>query len=99
MSVAMLIDNPNGTPESYAALRDAMEVDGPIGGVLHLAGPSPHGGWRVIEIFDSVEDASGFLRDRFQPALASLGFSGPPPKPEFWPVESLLTAPTASSTG
>ena len=91
MSVAMLIDNPNGTRESYVALRNAMRVDGPIGGALHLAGPSPNGGWRVIEIFESVEDASSFLKDRFQPALASLGFDGPEPTPEFWPVEALLT--------
>ena len=91
MSVAMLIDNPNGTRESYTALRDAMQVDGPIGGTLHLSGPSPNGGWRVIEIFESVEDASSFLKDRFQPALASLGFDGPPPTPEFWPIEALLT--------
>lgn len=91
MSVAMLIDNPNGTRESYTALRNAMQVDGPIGGALHLAGPSPNGGWRVIEIFESVEDASSFLKERFQPALASLGFDGPPPAPEFWPVEALLT--------
>ena len=95
MSVAMLIDNPIGTRESYVALRDAMNVDGPIGGALHLAGPSPNGGWRVIEIFDSVEDASSFLKDRFQPALASLGLDGPAPTPEFWPVEALLTGDPA----
>ena len=96
MSVAMLIDNPNGSKESYAALRQAMSVDGPIGGVLHLAGPGPDGGWRVIEIFDSVEDASGFLKDRFQPALAEIGFEGTPPTPQFWPVEALLTGDAAT---
>lgn len=98
MSVAMLIDNPSGTPESYAALRTALNVDGPIGGVLHLAGPSPSGGWRVIEVFDSVETASSFLKDRFQPALAELGFNDPPPKPEFWPVEALMTGSSVLTT-
>ncbi len=91
MSVAMLIDNPTGSQETYEALRAKLEVDGPIGGVAHIAGPSPTGGWRVIEIFESTEAASRFLRERFAPALAELSENGSPPEPQFWPVHSVLT--------
>jgi hypothetical protein len=91
MTVAMMVDNPAGSQELYEALRAELRFDGPLGGAVHIAGPSPNGGWRVIEIFDSSEAASRFLRERFAPALAKLGFSGEPPKPELWPVHACLT--------
>lgn len=91
MSVAMLIDNPTGSQETYEALRVKLELDGPVGGVAHIAGPSPNGGWRVIEIFESSEAAGRFLKERFAPALAELGFNGTPPQPQFWPVHSVMT--------
>jgi hypothetical protein len=91
MSVAMLIDNPTGSQEAYEALRAKLALDSPAGGVAHIAGPSPNGGWRVIEIFESSEAAGRFLKERFAPALAELGFNGPPPQPQFWPVHSVMT--------
>ena len=91
MSVAMLIDNPTGSEETYEALRSRLELEGPIGGVAHIAGPSPNGGWRVIEVFESSEAASRFLKERFAPALAELGIGGTPPQPQFWPVHSVMT--------
>ncbi|MGH9010849.1 MAG: hypothetical protein ACRDYF_13525 [Acidimicrobiia bacterium] len=92
MPVAMLIDNPDGSQELYETLRAKLRLDGPLGGAVHVAGPGPNGGWRVIEIWESVEEAGRFLRERFQPALAELGFTGRPPEPEFWPVHTCLTA-------
>ena len=86
MSIAMLIDNPAGSRELYERLLDSMGHDLPLGGTLHLAGPAPDGGWRVIEIWDSPEEAKRFLTERFAPALRAAGFDGPPPTPQFWPV-------------
>lgn len=97
MSVAMLIDNPNGSPELYEALKAKLQFDGPLGGAVHIAGPGPNGGWRVIEIFESVEAASTFLRERFGPALADLGYAGQPPQPEFWPVHHWVAATGSGS--
>ena len=97
MSVAMLIDNPTGGQEVYETLRAKLDFDEPLGGTVHIAGPSPNGGWRVIEIWESAEEASSFLRERFGPALRELGFDGPPPAPEFWPVHSCLVAGTNGS--
>ena len=90
MPVAMLIDNPEGSEELYDALSAKLQLDGPLGGTVHIAGPSPSGGWRVIEIWDSAEAASRFLEDRFAPALAELGATGRPPEPQFWPVHECL---------
>lgn len=86
MSIAMMIDNPRGSRELYEQLLESMDADLPIGGILHLAGPGPEGGWRVIEVWDSVEAAKAFMDERFGPAIRSVGFDGPPPTPQFWDV-------------
>jgi hypothetical protein len=91
MAVAMLIDNPNGSQEIYEQLRERMGLDKPAGGILHLAGPSPNGGWRVIEIWESDEDAKRFLAERLGPAAGAIGTS-PPPPPELWPVHNYMTS-------
>ena len=52
MAIAMLVDNPEGSQELYDRLRKQLDLDGPAGGVLHVAGPSPNGGWRVLEVFE-----------------------------------------------
>ena len=57
MSIAMLVDNPAGSRELYERILDNLGHDVPLGGVLHLAGPGPEGGWRVIEIWGSTKEA------------------------------------------
>jgi hypothetical protein len=99
MPVVMLVDNPDGSQELYEALRAEMKVDGPLGGTVHIAGPGPSGGWRVIEIWESVEEASRFIKGRFLPALEAVGFTGRTPKVEFWPIHACLTATPSSRTG
>jgi hypothetical protein len=56
-----------------------------------VAGPSPNGGWRVIEVWKSEEDATRFLGERFGPALEAVGFAGQRPQPQFWPVHNYMT--------
>jgi hypothetical protein len=90
VTIAMLVDNPNGSPELYGRLRKQMDLDAPAGGILHVAGPSPNGGWRVIEVFESEADAERFLTERFGPALEAVGFAGPRPQPQFWPVHNVM---------
>jgi hypothetical protein len=90
MAIAMLVDNPAGSQELYVNLRKQLGVDKPLGGIVHVAGPSPNGGWRVIELWESEEDAKQFLRERFEPALRAAGVSGRPPHVEFWPVHNYL---------
>jgi hypothetical protein len=91
MPIAMLVDNPAGSQELYDSLRKELGLEAPAGGILHLAGPSPNGGWRVIELFESPEDASRFLKERFGPALRAVGSTGQPPQAQFWPVQNYMT--------
>ena len=91
MPIAMLVDNPAGSQELYDSLRKELGLEAPAGGILHLAGPSPNGGWRVIELFESQEDASRFLTERFGPALRAVGSAAQPPQPQFWQVQNYMT--------
>lgn len=90
MPVAMMIDNPDGSEQMYEKIRAHLGFDKPLGGILHIAGPSPNGGWRVIEIWESEEEAKRFLQERFAPALKAVGFSGQPPQPQFWRVHNYM---------
>ena len=90
MAFAMLIDNPTGSQEIYEQLRERIGLDTPAGGIVHVAGPSPNGGWRVIEIWETEEDAKRFLAERLGPAAEAVG-TAPPPPPELWPVHNYMT--------
>ena len=67
MAVAVLVDNPEGSQEMYEQVRAELGLDEPAGGIFHLAGPSPNGGWRVLEVWESEEDARRFLEERLFP--------------------------------
>ncbi len=89
MAIAMMVDNPEGSQEIYDRIRELVGLDEPAGGIFHVAGPSPNGGWRVIEVWESEEDAQRFLSERLRPAFEAVGVSGPPP--QFWPVHDYIT--------
>jgi len=89
MAVAMLVDNSEGSQEIYDTVRERLGLDRPAGGIFHAAGPSPNGGWRVIELWESEEDAKRFVAERLRPALEAVGAPAPP-SPEFWPVHSYM---------
>ena len=87
MAVAMMVDNPEGSQETYDRVRERLGLERPAGGIFHVAGPSPNGGWRVIEVLESEEDAKRFV------ANASSRPSRPsappaPAAPAFWPVHN-----------
>lgn len=88
MAVAMMVD-ARGSQEIYERVRDLVGVEGHAGGIFHLAGPSPYGGWRVIEVWESERDARAFFRERFLPAVEAVG---PPtlPRPQFWSVHDCV---------
>jgi hypothetical protein len=90
MPVAMMVENPQGSQETYDQVREQAGLDRPAGGVLHVAGPSPNGGWRVIEVFDSADAAKRFVKERLAPAFQAIG-APPPPPPELWPVHNYMT--------
>jgi hypothetical protein len=89
MAIAMMVDNPEGSQKGYDAVREKLGLEKPAGGLFHVAGPSPDGGWRVIEVWESEEDAKRFVNERLLPAFEALG-DPPPPPPQFWPVHSYM---------
>lgn len=91
MAIAMMVDNPNGSQEIYERVRELLGMENPAGGIFHVAGPSPNGGWRVIEVWESEEDAQRFVNERLKRAFEAVGVPGPPKPPEFWPVHSYMT--------
>jgi hypothetical protein len=87
--VAVLVDNPEGSQEIYDKVRAHIGLDAPAGGILHIAGPSPNGGWRVIEVWESEEDAQRFFKERLEPAFDAVGLSQRP-TPQFWQVHNIM---------
>jgi hypothetical protein len=90
MAVALMVDNPEGSQQAYEQIRAQLGLEKPAGGIFHIAGPSPNGGWRVIEVWESEEAARRFLEERFVPALRTLGMSGTAPQRELWPVHRAM---------
>jgi hypothetical protein len=90
MAIAMMVDNPEGSQEIYDKVRERLGLEKPAGGIFHVAGPSPNGGWRVIEVWESEEEAERFLNDRLLPALEAVGGPAPPTPPQFWPVHNYM---------
>jgi hypothetical protein len=91
MAIVMMVDNPNGTAELYDKVRAQLGQDQAAGGIFHVAGPSPDGGFRVIEVWESREQAERFMRERLLPAVEAAGAKGPPPRPQFWPVHNYMS--------
>jgi hypothetical protein len=89
MAISMMVDNPEGSQEGYDAVREKLGLEKPAGGIFHVAGPSPNGGWRVIEVWESEEDAKRFVKERLLPAFEAVG-TAPPPPPQFWPVHNYM---------
>jgi hypothetical protein len=89
MAVVMMVDNPRGSQEIYDRIREQLGLEKPAGGILHVAGPSPNGGWRVLEVWESEEDAKRFAKERLVPAFEAAS-APPPPPPQFWPVHNYM---------
>ncbi len=87
MAVAMLLDNPHGSQEIYERLRALIELNRPAGGICHLAGPGPDGGWRVVDVWESEEDAHRFFEEHVLPAAEAIG-APPPPAPQLWRIHN-----------
>jgi hypothetical protein len=89
VAIAMMVDNPEGSQETYDRVREQLGLEKPAGGIFHLAGPSPNGGWRVIEVWESEEDVKRFVNERLLPAFEASA-APPPPPPQLWPVHNYM---------
>ena len=91
MPIAVLTDNPEGSQEIYEKVRAELGLETPAGGIFHCAGPSPNGGWRVIEVWETQEDADRFRNERLLPAFEAVGAPRPPLQPEVWELHNVMT--------
>lgn len=91
MRIALLVDDPEGSQEVYDRVRAQLDLEArPAGSILHVAGPGPNGGWRVIEAWESEEAAWRFLKERLEPAFEAVGVPGRL-KPQIWLVHNYIT--------
>ena len=91
MAFVRLFDNPEGTQEQYDAARQAINIDEsnmPDGSVLHVAGPSPTGGWRVVEVWESEDAAQKFDEEVLLPVLQRVGVERP--EPQAWQAHNVV---------
>ncbi len=80
MTIAMLVDNPEGSQELDDRIRKQLDLEAPAGGILHVAGPSPSGGWRVIEVFESEEGRGPLSEGAVRPGPRGHRVRGPAPR-------------------
>jgi hypothetical protein len=91
MAFIRMFTNPDGTQDQYDAASAQIGVGSdnmPEGGVLHVAGPGPDGGWRVVEIWESEDAAQKFDAEKVEPVLQQVGIQRP--TPETWQVHNLV---------
>jgi hypothetical protein len=71
MAVLMIGEVPNLTEEIYAALVGQMTplMKASKGFISHGGGPSPAGGWRVVEMWESEEDGQAWFDQNVKPNL------------------------------
>jgi hypothetical protein len=74
----MPVDKPEETAEICDTVRRPLGADQPSGSIFHIAGPSPHGGFRLINVWQSEDDAYRFLNERLKPAFEAVAVPRPP---------------------
>jgi hypothetical protein len=90
MAVLMIAEVPNLTEDVYEGMIPQLM---PImktakGFVSHAGGPSPSGGWRVVEVWDTEADADAWFEGNVKPNLPP----GVVPDRQFHAVHTAFTA-------
>jgi hypothetical protein len=87
MAIAMMVEIPGLTQDQYEAAAKIVNAGGPqVGGALvHTAGPF-EGGCRVVEVWESQEQADAFYNSALFGQIAA---QMPQPKITSWPLYAL----------
>jgi len=85
----LLIAEAGLSEEAYAEIADKMTplIREVKGFVCHAGGPSPAGGWRVVEIWDSEADGQNWFEHNIKPNLPP----GAMPKHTYYPLRTTVT--------
>ncbi|HLI59687.1 MAG TPA: hypothetical protein VKV21_08475 [Solirubrobacteraceae bacterium] len=78
MAVALVLDFPGGTREQYDEVVERMQLAGHMapGGQVHVAGTHDDG-WRVIDVWESLEQFERFRDEKIIPITQAVGLSAP----------------------
>jgi hypothetical protein len=98
MAILLLMEWPGVTEAQYeAAMRELnMDMDPPIGGVIHQAAFTGSG-LRVVDVWESEAAFQAFAEMRIMPAVRKVGITSEP-RVEVAPLHNLYV-PTLSSIG
>jgi hypothetical protein len=90
VTTGVLYDLPDLTQRDYDALMGqlGLDEDPPDGGILHVAGPHPAGGWLILDVWCSQEAFDRFARDRLLPAARDLRLTIS--RPRVFPVHNVF---------
>lgn len=71
MPVLMVFEQPNLDEDTYASMLEQLTplLRSANGFMSHAGGPSPAGGTRIIEIWESEADSQKFLDEILKPNL------------------------------
>jgi hypothetical protein len=85
--------------ELYDQVNDRVNPAGspPPGLIFHCAGPSPDGGWRIVDVWDSRATFDQFLQEKVLPAIGEIVgeeamAGGSPPEIVSWPAHNYNAA-------
>jgi len=79
------------TPEEYDQMRERLGIGGtpPPGGAFHVAAIGEEGKVRIVEVWDSREQAEAW-GDKVTAAREEAGFGGRPPSIEYLDVHRVI---------
>jgi hypothetical protein len=75
MADVVWLEFPSGMGAAeYDAINERVNPPGnpPDGLIFHSAGPSPDGGWRIIDLWDSRATFDRFLAEKVAPTMAEM---------------------------
>lgn len=100
MAVAVILEYENVSPDQYdAVIADMGMTDRrQPHQILHVAGPTQNGGWRVVDIWETREAFEAFVCAQVVPTAAKYEITEDP-KIEIWPVHHLLAGAINKARG
>lgn len=89
MAVLMIGEVPNLTEEIYGGMIGQMAplMKAAEGFISHSGGPSPSGGWRVVEMWDSEDNVQAWFDVNVKPNLPP----GIVPTRTYFPLHTAFT--------
>jgi quinol monooxygenase YgiN len=91
MAICIVFEGPKVTKEQYQQVLNEVSPGNqmPQGMLYHVAGTPETGGFRVVEVWDSQEDADRFFQEKLGAALQRASINV---QPQVFPVHNIMKA-------